>query len=30
MLDDFICSITCEEFYNDENDYEKEEELYGA
>ena len=29
MLDDYICSITCEEYYC--NDYEEEdEELYGA
>ena len=31
MLDDYICAITCEEFYyNDDDDDEEDEELYGA
>lgn len=31
MLDDYICSITCEEYYcDDNNDDEEDEELYGA
>lgn len=31
MLDDYICSITCEEFYyNDNDDDEEDEELYGT
>ena len=31
MLDDYICSITCEEYYcNDDDDNEEDEELYGA
>lgn len=31
MLDDYICAITCEEYYcNDDNDDEEDEELYGA
>ena len=31
MLDDYICSITCEEYYcNDDNDNEEDEELYGT
>lgn len=31
MLDDYICSITCEEYYcDDDNDDEEDEELYGA
>lgn len=31
MLDDYICSITCEEYYsNDDDDDEEDEELYGA
>lgn len=31
MLDDYICSITCEEYYcNDYDDDEEDEELYGA
>ena len=29
MLDDYICSITCEEYYRD-NDDEEDEELYGT
>lgn len=29
MLDDYICSITCEEYYRDDDD-EEDEELYGA
>lgn len=31
MLDDYICSITCEEYYcNDDDDDEEDEELYGS
>lgn len=30
MLDDYICSITCEEYYCNDDDDEKDEELYGA
>ena len=31
MLDDYICAITCEEYYcNDDNDDEEDEELYGT
>ena len=31
MLDDYICTITCEEYYrNDDDDDEEDEELYGA
>lgn len=31
MLDDYICAITCEEYYrNDDNDDDEEDELYGA
>ena len=30
MLDDYICSITCEEYYCNDNDDEEDEELYGA
>lgn len=31
MLDDYICAITCEEFYyNDDDDDEEDEELYGT
>lgn len=31
MLDDYICSITCEEYYsNDDDDDEEDEKLYGA
>ena len=31
MLDDYICSITCEEYYcNYDDDDEEDEELYGA
>lgn len=31
MLDDYICSITCEEYYcHDDDDDEEDEELYGA
>lgn len=29
MLDDYICAITCEEYYRDDDD-EEDEELYGA
>ena len=30
MLDDYICSITCEEYYCDDDDDEEDEELYGT
>lgn len=31
MLDDYICAITCEEYYrNDDDDDEEDEKLYGA
>lgn len=30
MLDDYICSITCEEYYCNDDDDEEDEELYGA
>lgn len=31
MLDDYICAITCEEYYrNDNDDDDEEDELYGA
>ena len=31
MLDDYICAITCEEYYrNDDDDDNEEDELYGA
>lgn len=31
MLDDYICAITCEEYYRDDNDDDDEEdELHGA
>ena len=31
MLDDYLCAITCEEYYrNDDDDDEEDEELYGA
>ena len=30
MLDDYICSITCEEYYCDDYDDEEDEELYGT
>ena len=32
MLDDYICTITCEEYYrnDDDNDEEEDEELYGT
>lgn len=31
MLDDYICTITCEEYYrNDDDDDEEDEELYGT
>ena len=30
MLDDYICAITCEEFYCNDDDDEEDEELYGA
>ena len=29
MLDDYICSITCEEYYRNDDD-EEDEELYGT
>ena len=29
MLDDYICSVTCEEYYRNDDD-EEDEELYGA
>lgn len=30
MLDDYICSITCEEYYCDDDDDKEDEKLYGA
>lgn len=31
MLDDYICTITCEEYYrSDDDDDDEEDELYGA
>lgn len=30
MLDDYICSITCEEYYCNNDDDEEDEKLYGA
>ena len=32
MLDDYICAITCEEYYrnDDDDDEEEDEELYGT
>ena len=30
MLDDYICSITCEEYYCNDDDDEEDEELYGT
>ena len=30
MLDDYICAITCEEYYRNDDDDDKEDELYGA
>ena len=30
MLDDYICSITCEEYYCNDDDDEEDEEPYGA
>ena len=30
MLDDYICSITCEEYYCNDDYDEEDEELYGA
>lgn len=30
MLDDYICSITCEEYYRNDDDEEEDEELYGT
>lgn len=30
MLDDYICSITCEEYYCNDDDDEEDEKLYGA
>ena len=29
MLDDYICAVTCEEYYRNDDD-EEDEELYGA
>ena len=30
MLDDYICAITCEEYYRNDGDDDEEDELYGA
>ena len=30
MLDDYICTITCEEYYRNDDDDDEEDELYGA
>ena len=30
MLDNYICAITCEEYYRNDDDDEEDEELYGA
>lgn len=30
MLDDYICTVTCEEYYRNDDDEEEDEELYGA
>ena len=30
MLDDYICAITCEEYYRSDDDDDEEDELYGA
>lgn len=30
MLDDYICAITCEEYYRNDDDDDKEDELHGA
>lgn len=30
MLDDYICAITCEEYYRNDDDDDEEDELYGA
>lgn len=30
MLDDYICAITCEEYYCNDDDGEEDEEPYGA
>ena len=30
MLDDYICSITCEEYYCNDDDDEEDEKLYGT
>ena len=30
MLDDYICAITCEEYYRNEDDDDEVDELYGA
>ena len=30
MLDDYICAITCEEYYRNDNEDDEEDELYGA
>ena len=30
MLDDYICAITCEEYYRNDDDDDEEDEPYGA
>ena len=30
MLDDYICAITCEEYYRNDDEDDEEDELYGA
>ena len=30
MLDDYICTITCEEYYRNDDDDDEEDELHGA
>lgn len=30
MLDDYICAITCEEYYRNDDDDDEEDEFYGA
>ena len=30
MLDDYICTITCEEYYRNDDEGDEEDELYGA
>lgn len=30
MLDDYICAITCEEYYRNDDDDDEEDELHGA